>query len=385
MTLENKDFYNKCNLTLNPFRPNPIHETDPRSGIWASHDEQREQLTKKLTSIRADQVGQSHCFIVYGELGAGKSHALLWARHLVMHQSKEEFKSVAYYIQTIMYNGKISLAHAFDQFIVRKSELKKDLVSFRNFIKTQIQRYRQDNSISESQSEEDLLSDILPSVDLTNFLKPLLSCDTEPKADEFIRANFSRSVWTDEEVVSLITQIINSFTFQFPSGHRFKNAVYLLIDELDTLLNISVKDGRLTNDKFRHLYDNSPEGLGLIFALTATAAELPQIFSEAMLSRTSGMVELHFFDQSQAKTFIKTVLNSYRVNHDDKSKLDFYPFDEDTIEQIISSITNVTPRKIMRNMHHIIEEVRINEPNAEIIDWDIIEKIGLHDTFNDMQ
>lgn len=39
----------------------------------------------------------------------------------------------------------------------------------------------------------------------------------------------------------------------------------------------------------------------------------------------------------------------------------------------------------MRNMHHIIEEVRINEPNAEIIDWDIIEKIGLHDTFNDMQ
>ena len=158
-----------------------------------------------------------------------------------------------------------------------------------------------------------------------------------------------------------------------------------MIDELDTLLNISVRDGRLTNDKFRHLYDNAPEGLGLIFALTATAAELPQIFSEPMLSRTSGMVELQFFDPSQAKSFIKTVLNSYRVNHDDQNKLDFFPFNEDTVDQIISSITNVTPRKIMRNMHHIIEEVRINEPNAETINWEIIEKIGLHDTLNDMQ
>ena len=39
----------------------------------------------------------------------------------------------------------------------------------------------------------------------------------------------------------------------------------------------------------------------------------------------------------------------------------------------------------MRNMHHIIEEVRINESNADIINWEIIEKIGLHDTLNDMQ
>lgn len=382
---DNKEFYTKCNLTINPFRPNPIHETDPRSGIWASHDDQRNQLTKKLTSIRADQVGQSHIVLIYGELGAGKSHALLWARHMVMHQLKEEFNSVAYYVQTIMYNGKVSLANAFDQFVVRKSELKKDIVSFRNFIKTQIQKYRQDNSVNESISEEDLLAEILPSIDLTNFLKPLLPCDTEAKAEEFIKSNFARSAWTDEEVISLITQIINSFTFEFPSGSRFKNAVYLLIDELDTLLNISVRDGRLTNDKFRHLYDNAPEGLGLIFALTATAAELPQIFSEPMLSRTSGMVELQFFDPSQAKTFIKTVLNSYRVNNDDLSKLDFFPFDEDTVEQIISSITNVTPRKIMRNMHHIIEEVRINESNADIINWEIIEKIGLHDTLNDMQ
>lgn len=382
---DNKEFYNKCNLSINPFRPNPIHETDPRSGIWASHDDQRNQLTKKLTSIRADQVGQSHIVLIYGELGAGKSHALLWARHMVMHQLKEEFNSVAYYVQTIMYNGKVSLANAFDQFVVRKSELKKDIVSFRNFIKTQIQKYRQDNSVNESISEEDLLAEILPSIDLTNFLKPLLPCDTESKAEEFIKSNFARSAWTDEEVISLITQIINSFTFEFPSGSRFKNAVYLLIDELDTLLNISVRDGRLTNDKFRHLYDNAPEGLGLIFALTATAAELPQIFSEPMLSRTSGMVELQFFDPSQAKSFIKTVLNSYRVNHDDQNKLDFFPFNEDTVDQIISSITNVTPRKIMRNMHHIIEEVRINEPNAETINWEIIEKIGLHDTLNDMQ
>ena len=119
--------------------------------------------------------------------------------------------------------------------------------------------------------------------------------------------------------------------------------------------------------------------------MTASAAELPQVFTEPMQSRTSEMIELQFFDHSQAKNFIKTVLDSYRLNSEDKDKTGFYPFDEDTIENIISAVTNVTPRKIMRNMHMLIEEIRINEPNASIINWELIERLGLQDDLNDTQ
>jgi len=379
------EFYNNHNLTSNPFRSNSAYETDPRAGIWASHEEEKNKLIKKLKSIRADQVGQSHILVVYGELGAGKTHALQWTRYTVMHKLHEEFNSVAYFFQSVVYNGKVSLASAFEQSVVRKSDLKKDLLNFRHFIETQIQSFRQDQNKSASISREELLNDILPDVSLVNFLKPLLSYDTEQKMDEFIQNNFQKSTWTDEEVITLLTNIINSFTFAFPSGARFKNAVYLLVDEFDTLLNQSVVNGRLTNDKFRHLYDNCPEAFGLIFALTASAAELPQIFTDPMQSRTSDLIELQFFDHSQAKNFIKTVLDSYRINTEDKDKMGFYPFEEDTIENIISAITNVTPRKIMRNMHMLIEEIRINEPNASIINWELIERLGLQDELNDTQ
>ncbi|MFC1606206.1 hypothetical protein ACFL33_05025, partial [Pseudomonadota bacterium] len=47
---------------------------------------------------------------VYGDYGTGKSHALFWARHQILEKRKDEFESVAYYIQTLRQAGKITFA-----------------------------------------------------------------------------------------------------------------------------------------------------------------------------------------------------------------------------------------------------------------------------------
>ena len=73
------------------------------------------------------------------------------------------------------------------------------------------------------------------------------------------------------------------------------------------------------------------------------------------------------------------------TNKDFLKVKDMSDSNEDTIENIISAVTNVTPRKIMRNMHMLIEEIRINEPNASIINWELIERLSLQDELNDTQ
>ena len=379
------EFYNnKCNLTLNPFRSNAIYETDPRSGIWVGHNNEKNKLERKLRVIRADQVGQSHMVIIYGELGAGKSHSLLWARHLILEKNREEFNAAVYYIQSIK-TDKVSIGSAFEQNIVKKSDLKKDLKDFRNFIKTQILRYREDNKRPDDKSEEELLEEILPSSELKNFLKPLLKCESIEEAEKFIYSKFSSKNWTDNEAINFISQVTNSFVFQFPSGQRFKKGVYLLIDEFDTIINSPMKEQTLVNDHFRHLYDNCPESLGVFFGLSGSAAELPMAFQQPILSRVSGEIFLDILDRDQGKEFIRQILESHRLNGEEPNKNDFYPFNEDTINEILGILTTITPRKIMKNFHNIIEQIRLSDKEFEIIDYSLLEDIGVIEDLSDIQ
>ncbi len=110
-TMTNDQFYEASNLTTNPFRTTPVVEADPRMGIWVGYDKERETLVKYLTRTRADQVGNNNFILVYGDYGIGKSHALLWSKHLILNTETESFESVAFYIPTLKKaKGQISFA-----------------------------------------------------------------------------------------------------------------------------------------------------------------------------------------------------------------------------------------------------------------------------------
>src|SRR5688500_3368014 len=101
MPMTPAEFYAVTNLQYNPFRSNPIQESDPRMDIWVGYEKERQQFWKFVERSRADQVGNTNLVMVYGDFGAGKSHALLWARYQILEAKKAEFSSVAYYVQTL--------------------------------------------------------------------------------------------------------------------------------------------------------------------------------------------------------------------------------------------------------------------------------------------
>lgn len=351
------DFYPLCNLEANPFRSNPTQESDPRMDIWVGYERERNILSKYLVRSRADQVGNANFVLLYGDYGTGKSHALLWAKYQILEAKKNEFNSVCYYIQTLRKDGKMSFGIAFKEDVVGKSSILMDVQQYKQFVEECVVEYKRDNGLGPSTSKEVVLEKILGSIELYNFAREIIRCDSE--AD--FRNLLSPPKLGDFQAMALLTKLINLFVFEvkLPSGNkRFRNGAYLFIDELDLLATSTAKEAREVNELIRHLYDNCPNSFCMALAFTATAAELNILFAEYVLSRVSKQISMQLLDLDDAKHFVRDILDTSRINKTKHSG--YYPFDENAIQAVVSQIVSITPRKVINAMQQIIEEVRLN-------------------------
>jgi hypothetical protein len=352
-----EEFYAACNLTGNPFRSNPMHSSDPRIDIWVGYETQQAQLMKFLERTRSDQVGNTNFLMLYGGYGTGKSHALLWAQNRILKVQAAEFNSVCYFIPTLKKaKGVLTFAGAFTDDIVAKSSLLADILSFKNFLGSEIVRYRDDHNLGHDVKEEEIIERIIPSVELYNFAKELFRCSTkEQVSDQIAPKGIS-----DYQAVTTFTRIVNLFVHEIESSsgkRRFRRGAYLFIDEVDDLLRTSTKEARLVNDSLRHLYDGCPNCFCLVVALSAEIAELTSIFEDYILSRIQRRVELHLLDKDDAVRFVIAILEKSRA--DDTGPTGAYPFEESAIDAIASQLVQITPRKIVNTMQQVIEEVRL--------------------------
>ena len=379
-----EEYYKMCNLKGNPFRPNAKHETDPNMGIWAGYEKEKNTFFKYLNRTRADQIGNENLLLVYGDLGVGKTHACLWARYQITQFNKEEFNSVAYFVPTLKQNNKLTFAGAFKLNIVLETSLISDLLSFKHFLRRRCNDYIEINKLDHGTDEKEILKNILPSQDLINFCETLLDLGDEESIKSFL---IPRTGFTDHMAMLTFTKIVNLFVFEFKISdkpERFKNAVYLFIDELDTFLDSPQSQILNTNDDLRHIYDSCPLSFCMVLTFTATAAELTSVFTEPVLSRVTKQIHLALMNQEDSINFIKSILNNHRENDTDINN-GAYPFDDDALNLITSQITSVTPRKIMRNLHEILEELRLQDfdPESNIITADILQEKNILDDISD--
>jgi len=211
MAIESKDYYNSCNLKSNPFRQNPSQEADPRMDIWVGYEKEKKQLVKYLTRCLAGQVGSANFLMTYGELGTGKSHALLWAKHQIMQAQKEKFNAVAYYIQTLKKDsGKISFSAAFKDDIIGKSNIINDVLWYKQFLDNCIVEYKTFKGYGPDKSKESALSELIPSIELFNFAKDILRCEFEANVTEVLLPKGL----TDYKSMTILTTLINLFVLE---------------------------------------------------------------------------------------------------------------------------------------------------------------------------
>ena len=372
MTENTSQFYSKCNLTGNPFRANPTQETDPRSNVWAGYSVERRTLKKFLTRTRSDQIGNNNFLLLYGNYGIGKSHALLWARHQILQKEKEAFNAVCYYIQTLRKDQKISFCKAFQSDIVEKSSLLDDVLNYKQFLDEAAVDYRRHRQLDHTTTKEQIVEQLFHSPEYINFVNKILDCESRHDVQTLIG-----SPKTDFEATNNLALIVNLFVSKIEPANKeisFKKAAYLFVDEVDLLGTATAKEARETNDLFRHVYDLCPVSFCMILAFTATAAELPILFAEYVLSRVSRQIVMELMDVDEAKEFVLKILNSEREM--ESRNMDYFPFTEDAVGAITSQIVSITPRKIVNAMQQILEESRLCEadPAKKPIDLDFLDK-----------
>jgi hypothetical protein len=358
MPIDNAAFYKACNLTGNPFRSNATFDDDPRLAIWAGQVKEQEQLQKFLLRSRAEQVGNTNLTLLYGAYGTGKSHALLWSIHWLKHMDGEG-KSSAYYIPTLKKDkGKLTFGGAFQDDLIAKTGLVEDALHYRTFLQRCINQYTAENDVGATASNDDIIERLIPAVELYNFAKDLFRHETE----ESVRVFLTPRGQTDYQAMITFTRLANLFVYEMRFADevkRFRQSVYLMIDELDVLLQASTKEVLEVNDLIRHLYDLCPNCFGLVLAVSAEQEILPSIFTEYVLTRVSRQIEFKPFDRAAAIEFTVQVMDRSRDGKADTARNGTFPFTADALEAVLGRLTFRTPRKVVHVMQQIIEEARL--------------------------
>jgi hypothetical protein len=351
--MTHQEFYELANLTDNPFRTNPVADADPRQGIWVGYPKERLILEKFLKRSLADQVGNVNFVMIYGEYGVGKSHALLWSQYQILHNQAGEFNSAAYYIKTMMKDkAKMSFAIALREDVINKSNIISDVLNFQQFVQERIVEYKHDAGLGPSVTFEEAAAELVPSAELHNLLCEILNCGGAAEVRELL------DLTSDHAAMLMFCRLTNLFVLPFgKSGSRFKQGVYLFMDEMDELAQCSAKEAREVNSLIRHIYDQCPNCFFLGLGFTATSAEIGVLFAEYVLSRVTKQVVLEFLQPEEAKQFVAEILNSARV--DGARNRGFYPFQEEAVATIVSQIVSITPRKIVNTMQQVLEECRL--------------------------
>jgi len=358
MTMTNAEYYAAANLTTNPFRSQATFEDDPRLTVWAGQERERTTLQKFLERSRAEKVGNTNGLLLHGPYGTGKSHALLWSMQW-LRSLTEGGQSVAYYIPTLKKDrGKLSFAIALRDDLVARTTFVEDVALYRQWLARAIRRYMDEQELSADTSDDLIIERLIPAVDLSNFAKELYRIPADG-----LRDHLAISL-TDYQAMLMFTRMVNLFVHEvrFKDGvSRFRQSVYLMVDELDVLMNASAKEVIEVNELIRHLYDMCPTCFGLVLALSAEQELLPTVFTEFVLSRIGRQIAFSVLDRQASVNFAIEIMNSpvMRVDHTDAAKMGAFPFTNDALEAVLGAVSFRTPRKIVNVLQQLIEEVRL--------------------------
>jgi hypothetical protein len=358
MAMTNADYYAAANLTTNPFRSQATFEDDPRLTVWAGQERERLLLQKFLERSRADQVGNTNGLLLYGTYGTGKSHALLWSLQWIRGLT-EGGQSSAYYIPTLKKDkGKLSFAIALRDDLVARTSFVEDVVHYRQWLNRAIRQYIDEQGLPPETADDIVIEKLIPAVELSNFAKELHRVANGNTKD------FLASGRSDYQATLLFTRLVNLFVHEVRfknSVDRFRQSVYLMIDELDVLVNASAKEVIEVNELIRHLYDMCPNCFGLVLAISAEQELLPTVFTDFVLSRMGRQISFSVLDRQAAVEFAIEVMDSepMRVDRTDPDKLGAFPFSNEALDAVLGAISFRTPRKVVNVLQQLIEEARL--------------------------
>jgi len=369
--------YSQYGLEENPFPYSPVPADDPE--IYCGQDHVTDAVSDTVSTVLG--TGKSKHLVITGKYGNGKSHTLKYTRSLVrdrddvvvgyVAQPGEGFLDIYHefmydlgfdHVQEIAYEFLASVASditdsnpvgadAMERLIVEGEILLSEIVS------EAIQR----------------LSDITKFADFARAIVHMVYEDTNLYAWQWLTAEGIRYEQRKEmEIHTALdddTMGVRAFTAMknvlLELGYT---AVFVFVDEFESIARLSPKDEQSTLNSIRHLMDQNSSGLCMLFGCAPEVWQDVMSEYHAFSERIGQEIALKPLTVDDVNELIEAYLNKARID----STTGAEPFTEDAVELILQrSQGNI--RQILSVCSRVLDQAADN--SEEDIELDFVNQV----------
>jgi len=369
--------YSQYGLEENPFPYSPVPADDPE--IYCGQDHVTDAVSDTVSTVLG--TGKSKHLVITGKYGNGKSHTLKYTRSLVrdrddvvvgyVAQPGEGFLDIYHefmydlgfdHVQEIAYEFLASVASditdsnpvgadAMERLIVEGEILLSEIVS------EAIQR----------------LSDITKFADFARAIVHMVYEDTNLYAWQWLTAEGIRYEQRKEmEIHTALdddTMGVRAFTAMknvlLELGYT---AVFVFVDEFESIALLSPKDEQSTLNSIRHLMDQNSSGLCMLFGCAPEVWQDVMSEYHAFSERIGQEIALKPLTVDDVNELIEAYLNKARID----STTGAEPFTEDAVELILQrSQGNI--RQILSVCSRVLDQAADN--SEEDIELDFVNQV----------
>ncbi|MDR7145565.1 hypothetical protein [Rhizobium sp. BE258] len=363
----------------------PVHN-------WAGREDLKEDLIDLVKGVRARDIGVTEFVVLFGELGAGKSHALRFLKTLIDDESSKqtgEFKSLALYVERPRVATKLNFLEL-HKYIVRIlgrdrikffcGQVKEKFDAILNELATEAGYGNVNNKASFFESA---VEKIVPN-DRAMVRLLMRGASDDAKIFEFLIGNercdgneYEGKIDSDFMAAKILSDFFRVLTSELRPKERIVESVYLFIDECEVLIDAKISESDLVFSGFRELINELPYRFGMILSFSVATALIEAIMPNHLLKRmTRNYVEVPMLEDDDAVRFLRDQINFHRPPNSGEAGT-FYPFTEEALRYIVANTNPVTPRNLFMDCKRVLERAirRYSLQPGDVIEREMAEKI----------
>lgn len=320
--------------------------------IWAGMEDTKEFLQDVIDSVRPDDIGEREFVIIHGSYGGGKTHAFQYFKN----QVEKSGRGFAFFASRVRIDDKASFSELAKTIVSEHRAMLPDLVSH---VQRAVER-----AVYETREESGDTAD--QAARQKRAINKLVDNDCRQLVEDFVfrgSADADKLVelviggkQSDHTAVSRFSALLGAMTMPIGDCPAKFDAVYLFLDEVESILDIGYKWVFSFFSALRGLIDSTAGyHCAIVMAFSTDAARLEAELSDFLRQRlTRALFEMRELEDDEGKNFIKEFLDAHRASPADAGE-EFAPFSEGVIDEILERHNEVVPRKLILDMTRVFE------------------------------
>lgn len=353
--------FEKFELATNPFRLTPAINSEEL--IWAGFPKIKREIENRIK--RSIQIPNSSIILNWGEYGSGKTHAARYFNKISVLQELADTKSIPLSMDINFPNSKHPITDIYTQIID-----KLDIICLRETLKDkEIDVPSVVNTATDNIFMRNVIKLMFDETTDATVFKGYLYKTTFTNSDlrNFAEKGVQRVFSTDNDLTEFLAALFSLITYQ-------KNAyscVILWFDEFESISTLNSVNINAVNNFLRTIIDKTPNNLLMFLNLTQSAMmdveDLGEYLQEAVKNRIKGGIELRMPNNDELKQYLKELLNNsiYR----EPSRNDYFPFDEDVVNTIITDLGDVSLRRYNEAFSLLLENAAFDNKDKIDVDY----------------